>query len=316
MPLRDPDKQDFRPVTGSAAIDNGVQCFVPWGLYRMVGEWNFYKNNTDPTVVQDEHFYAAPYYSQRGEYRNKPQFHLKGTGITAESYVKGPLEDWTEGALKLNGDGQYLSCSNDVLVQKNQYKVGRGNKVQTRTASGKDFYSPAVRDSNFLIELYVKIEPGQTKGVLMRKMSDAGFSLQLGNSGKLKMILKTGSPQSEAVSRTAVADGRWHHIIAECDRKAGKVNFYIDGKRDSTGEGFFEGQTLYSDSDLYAGGTPQGDCIKATFDFARICLGTLADAKTTIEELYAWQFNGPFLRDFCGNKPVGKRDAGAVELVE
>ena len=37
--------------------------------------------------------------------------------------------------------------------------------------------------------------------------------------------------------------------------------------------------------------------------------------KTTIEELYAWEFNGPFLRDFCGNQPVGKRDAGAIEYV-
>jgi len=28
--------------------------------------------------------------------------------------------------------------------------------------------------------------------------------------------------------------------------------------------------------------------------------GTLADSKTTIEELYAWEFNGPFLYDFTG----------------
>jgi hypothetical protein len=45
----------------------------------------------------------------------------------------------------------------------------------------------------------------------------------------------------------------------------------------------------------------------------RISLGTLADAKTDIGELYAWQFNGPFLRDFTGRKPQGKRDAGALE---
>ena len=45
----------------------------------------------------------------------------------------------------------------------------------------------------------------------------------------------------------------------------------------------------------------------------RISLGTLADAKTTIEELHAWQFDGPFLRDFLGRKPTGRRDAGAIE---
>jgi hypothetical protein len=47
-------------------------------------------------------------------------------------------------------------------------------------------------------------------------------------------------------------------------------------------------------------------------------VGTLvvvsAVARTTIEELYAWQFDGPFLRDFTGRKPVGeRRDAGAIE---
>ena len=41
--------------------------------------------------------------------------------------------------------------------------------------------------------------------------------------------------------------------------------------------------------------------------------GVLADAKTTIDELYAWEFDGPHLRDFTGRTPHGKRDAGAIE---
>lgn len=47
-----------------------------------------------------------------------------------------------------------------------------------------------------------------------------------------------------------------------------------------------------------------------------LSLGTLKDAKTDIEELYAWQFDGPFIRDFAGRKPKGKRDAGALELID
>ena len=39
-------------------------------------------------------------------------------------------------------------------------------------------------------------------------------------------------------------------------------------------------------------------------------------AKTDIKELYAWQFDGPFLRDFAGRKPKGNRDAGALELID
>ena len=38
--------------------------------------------------------------------------------------------------------------------------------------------------------------------------------------------------------------------------------------------------------------------------------------KTSIEELYAWEFDGPFLRDFTSSKPKGKRDAGALELID
>ena len=43
--------------------------------------------------------------------------------------------------------------------------------------------------------------------------------------------------------------------------------------------------------------------------------GTLADAETNIQELYDWEFNGPFLKDFAGHLPTGaSRDAGAVEF--
>jgi len=42
--------------------------------------------------------------------------------------------------------------------------------------------------------------------------------------------------------------------------------------------------------------------------------GTLADAETTIEELYAWELDGKRMRDFTGYKPTGARNAGAVEF--
>ena len=64
------------------------------------------------------------------------------------------------------------------------------------------------------------------------------------------------------------------------------------------------------------GGTAKGDCFQGSIDFLRIARGTLADAKTTIEELFAWEFDGPQYRDFTGRRPTdGKRDAGAIEVV-
>lgn len=36
-----------------------------------------------------------------------------------------------------------------------------------------------------------------------------------------------------------------------------------------------------------------------------------------IEELYAWEFEGPFLSDFTGRKPAGpRRDVGAIEKAD
>ena len=48
------------------------------------------------------------------------------------------------------------------------------------------------------------------------------------------------------------------------------------------------------------GGTPAGHCLNGALDFLRLARGTLADSKTTIQELYAWEFHGPFLDDFTG----------------
>ena len=116
--------------------------------------------------------------------------------------------------------------------------------------------------------------------------------------------------------RVAINDGKWHHVIAECDHEAQSLTVYVDGKRDSQVPGMGRRHSLANSSDLYVAGTPQGQYFNGTFEFLRICLGTLADAGTDIEELYAWQFHGPFGRDFLGNEPNGRRDAGAIEKVD
>lgn len=58
----------------------------------------------------------------------------------------------------------------------------------------------------------------------------------------------------------------------------------------------------------------QGHNLDGAIDFMRIAGGTLADAKTTIDELYAWEFNGPFLYDFTGReRPAVGGEAGAID---
>ncbi|MFW5828937.1 MAG: hypothetical protein ACOCXA_01635, partial [Planctomycetota bacterium] len=102
--------------------------------------------------------------------------------------------------------------------------------------------------------------------------------------------------------------------LAEVDRAAGLARLYIDGiEATSAAFDLPTDLSLANDADLLVGTDPSGAHLACTIDFLRIARSTLADAQTDIEELYAWQFEGPFLRDFTGAEPVDRRDAGALE---
>jgi hypothetical protein len=300
QPLRDPANRDMRLADGSAAIDQGVQYFVPWGLARMVGEWNFYHVGGDVTLIPDEHWYMRDYYGGRGGYHAMPQYPLKVVNVTERDYVQGDLEDWIAGALKLNGRDQYAFVSEEAL---NKQPPGADQPVQLQTVD--------VRDCSFILEIYFRTEPGAGEAVLIQKMGpQAGYALAV--DGAVTFTARAGGRDVSVTGRTSVTDGAWHHVLAEADRDSGRMTIYVDGKADAAGAGPGTA-SLSNAADFYVGGTPQGGCLAGTIDFARVSLGSLADAETTIEELYAWQFDGPFLRDFAGNEPVGRRDAGALE---
>ena len=97
--------------------------------------------------------------------------------------------------------------------------------------------------------------------------------------------------------------------------EGGDVHDLIDGKQDASGPGLGAEASLANDADLYVGGSPQGHNLNGAIDFLRLARGTLADAKTTIQELYAWEFHGPFLYDFTGReRPADGGEAGAIDL--
>ena len=316
-PLKDAKNHNFSLSEGSAAIDKGVKVFVPWSLYGTVGEWNFYPAGNDPSNLIDEHWYMASYYYGRNDYYKHPMFPLKGINISTNDYQNGPLEDWTNGALKLNGKDQYAVCSDESLNKTFSYKVNfkwdTERKPETWTVTGKDFKSPEVYDSNFLIETYFKTEPGAKKGVLIEKMKETGYSLEVNAEGGVSFAVSGGGQKAKINSTVSINDGKWHHVIAEVDRDAKTLTLYINGKKNAVNPGISKDISLENNSDLYVGGTPSGRYFEGTLEFMRISLGTLADAKTDIDELYAWEFDGPFLRDFAGRYPTGKRDAGALE---
>jgi len=259
----------------------------------------------------------TPYYYIRDNYHKQPMFPLTGVNITKANYVDGPLEDWTRGACHLNGEDQYAVCPNSKLNRTLRipirFKWDKNGQTEDREVTGRDFKSPQIWDSNFCIEVYFKTASQDC--VLVQKMAESGYALTINSAGRLLFSARAAGVSAELASRTRVNDGKWHHVLAEADREAKAFTLHIDGKRDALGRGIGK-VSLDNGSDLLVGGTPQGKCFKGTLEFMRVALGTLKDAKTNIEELYAWQFDGPFLRDFTGRKPQGKRDAGALELID
>jgi hypothetical protein len=188
-----------------------------------------------------------------------------------------------------------------------------GAKPEPCKAEGEALKNPQVYTSNMLVEVYFKTRAGHTGGVLLQKMKGNGYSLTVDDQGCLCFAVKGAKGSGSVTSKSKVNDGEWHHAIVEADREAKTLSVYVDGKKDSSAVGVDGTVSLANGGDVYVGGTPEGRYFDGTLDFMRLAHGLLADADTTIEELYAWEFEGPQLRDFTGRKPVGARDAGAIE---
>jgi hypothetical protein len=314
-PFVNADKHDFTPVPNSPAKDKGVKFFVPWSLYAMVGEWNFTRNQKDATNIIDEHWYMTPQYGERWSYFKMPRYPLTGQNISADDYVLGDLEDWTSGALTLNGKDQFCKLANAEMTGNYSAEVKMKKNVTTVSVPAAERKSPDIRERNVLVEVYCKTADGHTDGGLVSHLDGAGYELAVGSDGGLVWTVNQSASKGGVLRAGAkINDGKWHHIIAEADRKSGRMTIYVDGKTvaEST-EGGIVGGSLSNPSDLLVGKSAAGGMFAGAIDFVRIAQGTLEDAETDIEELYAWQFDGPQFRDFNGDAPVGKRDAGAIE---
>lgn len=156
---------------------------------------------------------------------------------------------------------------------------------------------------NLLIEAYLRTEKGHTSGTVAGKMGQSGYALLIDADGKARLAIAGGGDREGFASHAPVNDGKWRHVLAEFDRGNHTVRIYVDGK--ASGE--FESKlptdaSLANTEDFLVGKDGSGNHFAGDLDFLRVCRGTLADAQTTIEELYAWQFDGPFLGDLAGNR--------------
>ena len=305
-PLINPAGKDYRPATNSAVKERGVKYFVPWALARTVGEWNFFKSTANPGTVLGDGFYMTDEYGLRDMYYFMPRQDLTVSACSPDNYVTGPLEDWTEGALAFDGKERVATLTHAEMTKSMDYPAGKGKT----TYDGSKRETVNMGTNSFLVEVFFKVDTA--KGVLASKLADSGYQVSIGPAGAVCLTIQAGGAQATVASTVKVNDGKWHHVIAEADRAAGKAAIYVDGRAAGDGklDAVAKDATLANTADFVVGKEFVG-----AIDFLRVCRSTLAESKTTIDELYAWEFNGPFLRDFCGRMPPDgrRRDAGALQ---
>jgi len=293
MPVKDADKLDFRPASDSPVIDAGVKVFVPWALHEVVGEWHFLLRQDAPSVVSGESLNMNAEWVQRDMYDQIPRRDLECVRTAAGHFEQGQLEDWIAGALRFDGRTRFCRMA-DSGVGEASVDMGAGN---------------------FLIEMVVAPEAGANDFGFVEKIAKRGYSLGLDRNGRVEFSLHYGQDSSHRVSSKPVNDGSWHHVLVEVDRDRGEgIAIYIDGVL-SNGEwrgSPMKAVSVSNDSAFLVGRSGRG-YFAGRMDFLRISRGTLAQAGTDIRELYEWEFNGPFLRDYYGEFTGLHRDVGAIE---
>ncbi len=338
---------DFRPSSDSMAVDKGVRYFIPWMLYGTVGEWQFTENHADPKSVIDYSWYMAEPHYHRMMYEFVPTADLTLSNGSLGDYVSSPSENWVKGAVRFDS-ARYASVSDDHLRADIELPVwpakpdgtfGKprdvpagplwqipdpigGNEKNPVFAKDAKFVFPggkrrtlAISTENLLLEAIFRTE-GQ--GAVMGKYDGkSGYRLCVNDSGKAVLEIAANGRDASVVSKAKVADGKWHHVLAEVDRETGWMTIYVDGKKDGESKAPLKADvSLDNPADFLVAKSTGMDAFEGDIDFLRVCHGTLADARTTIEELYAWQTDGPALRDLAGNEPRNQRDAGAMEKLD
>ncbi len=199
-------------------------------------------------------------------------------GADTSFYVAGGLEDWTEGALRFDGASRHCTAQNNAALNVDQ--------------------------GSLILEAYVKSTAG---GPIMSKGGTNGYMLDIAPTGKARVTLKSYTLSSVV----DVNDGRWHHILAELARPGGTVSLFVDGSA-SNGASAGSVPASLSSTDPFYVGRVADSYLAGDIDFARVATTSFADAASSYDELYAWEFDGPAVRDFGGRLVVGPRDAGAV----
>jgi hypothetical protein len=295
MPVTDAPNHNFIPQAESAAIDYARKVFVPWPLYDPRGEWHFRLNHKTPGKITDEHWNIPAGYEPREYYYMTTRNHLLVSGADAGDFVPGVLDTWTASALQFDGNMQ-------GVVQ----------------ASGVGEVSLDIGTNNCAIEAFFRTIPGHVNGAIVSKVGARGYIVDIDSQGHVRLRLWNNDADTFARSSSVVVNnGGWHHVFIDVDRSDPQgAHIYVDGARadlPATGVMPDATQDLTTGAGLVVGSALGVMHFNGALEFLRIARGNLADAKTTFDELYEWEFNGPQYYGFRGVRTGAWRDAGAFE---
>ncbi len=333
---------NLRPHDTTLANNNGVTYFIPWSLYATVGEWHFMQNRRNPREILDYHWFMNETHVKRKAYEAIPYFTLSLSDSTLDAYTESYLEDWAPGAVVFDGS-RFAAVGHEEMHRDIEVEATRlGEKpvepwITPEPDSGYDhrndpIYGPGqiarfpgdrrrtldISTENVLVETVVRVDavdPAQNGVIAGKYDGNTGYRLYVTPTGLPEFEVAAGGSAYRVAGVETITDGEWHHVIGEIDRKSGRMSMYVDGSLSNESSSTLAPEaSLSNTADFIVGkGNEDTDYFMGAIDFLRVCKGTLADAATTIEELYAWQTDGPVRYDFAGNPPMGRRDIGALE---
>jgi hypothetical protein len=176
----------------------------------------------------------------------------------------------------------------------------------------EDLRNLDIRRTNFLVELHLRAT--SPDAVLVRKQADdtgPGYELSLRQGRPVLRLRDASGASAEAVADVSLVGSEWRHLVVEADRAAG-IRFHVDGKPAGGRAGALPAGSLSNPGDFLVGGGPGLAHFEGDIEYLRVAQSTLAESRTSIEELHAWQFAGPQFRDFAGNPREADTAAGAL----
>ncbi|HBE04730.1 MAG TPA: hypothetical protein DC049_19960, partial [Spirochaetia bacterium] len=210
---------DFRLQKGAAACNQGVSVFVPWGLARTAGEWNFYRPASGAVLkICGENLYFSDEYQHRLMYKQTPKNDLECMHANRADFVCGPLDNWIPGAFVFNGSN-WCVVTDQEIKKDMHYSYTHGGKTHEFGYRGKNRQSLDMNTNNFLIEMIVLVQFSSRGGAIVSKKSGSGYELAALPGGMLSLSLFSKSGVWTISSQQPVFDGKWHHVLAELDRQ-------------------------------------------------------------------------------------------------